>query len=47
VLRFLCDRVESIEVLEAVKNEPGEADFMRHVGYKSLKVKMTPRRETQ
>ena len=43
MLRFLCDHVQSIQILEAEKNPPTEADFMRNVGYKVLKVKIVPR----
>ncbi len=46
ILRQLCEGVESIQILEATKNEPNEADFLRHVGYKSLIVKITPRGPT-
>jgi cytochrome P450 len=42
LLRQLCHGVESIQILEATKNEPNEADFLRHVGYKSLTVKISP-----
>ena len=42
LLRHLCESVESIKILDAVKNEPSEADFLRQVGYKSLNVKICP-----
>lgn len=40
LLQQLGERVESVELLEAQRNEPSQADYQRHVGYQSLTVKI-------
>jgi cytochrome P450 len=43
VLAQLAERLSAIEILEAVKTEPSEFDYLREVGYEVLKVRFSAR----
>jgi hypothetical protein len=39
----LSERLRGIEVLEAVRNQPSEFDYLRQVGYQVLRVNLLQR----